>query len=78
MHKRICPHDLRYTYTTLQRKEWQSIEVVSNVLWHANELVTPRVYTHWAGDLRALADIMDKTLGKAPQKHNEEHAFEIC
>ena len=40
-------HDLRHTYATLQRKEGQSLEVVSKVLGHASISVTNTTYNDW-------------------------------
>ena len=69
--KRIRLHDLRHTYTTLQRKAGQPIEVISKVLGHASELVTLKIYDHWEGDFRSPADTMDQILEKASQNQNK-------
>ena len=63
-------HDLRHTYTTLQRQAGQPIEAISKVLGHANPVVTMKIYNHWEGEFRAPADMMDKMLEKASQKQN--------
>ena len=56
--KRICLHDLRHTYATLQRKANQPIETISKVLGHANIGITLDIYS------QVLPGIQEAAAGK--------------
>jgi integrase len=61
---RIRMHDLRHTAATLMRRAGVSIEVVSQVLGHADASTTMRIYPHVQEDMQAKELVaLDRLLG---------------
>jgi integrase len=48
-------HDLRHTAATIMRREGVNLEVVSEVLGHADPATTMRIYSHVQPDMQATA-----------------------
>jgi integrase len=62
---RIRLHDLRHTAATLMRRAGVNLEIVSEVLGHADPAITLRIYSHVQPDMQATALVaLDRVLGE--------------